>query len=279
VSGIQLGSGSILKPIWETKPVVVADWSWLRARNCNQLSNRVAWMVPEVVFREVTSSDDPERDLRKLRRIIIENHERLLLGRYWSEISLREDSTEVRSRTEHLVHPEMTLVLRALASQSESEWLEGLDERLRHGRDLDYEARRQILLLTSEQFAAWIHEREPDWERSLSTPERRRDWIRQPDHPVEWVARETPRMNTDEWKTALCQFPDQLAAGRWARSLIWTCLRRSIGWTRRLENDWDDAHYAFLASYTGQFATKDRGLAEMVQAVFPSVEIQGLDGE
>ena len=35
------------------------------------------------------------------------------------------------------------------------------------------------------------------------------------------------------------------------------------------ENDYDDAHYAFLASYTGHLATYDQGLMRLVGAIFP----------
>jgi len=54
-------------------------------------------------------------------------------------------------------------------------------------------------------------------------------------------------------------------------------MRRALGDTRKFENNWDDAQYGFLASYTGHLATGDKGLIKMVGLVFPGIHIVGDD--
>lgn len=54
---------------------------------------------------------------------------------------------------------------------------------------------------------------------------------------------------------------------------MWYSLTMSLDETREFGNNWDDAHYAILAAYTGHLWTHDRGLTALVKAVFPDVKV------
>ena len=56
--------------------------------------------------------------------------------------------------------------------------------------------------------------------------------------------------------------------------MIWYALMRSLnpaGDYHKFENNWDDAHYPFLASYTGRIAAVDRGIKGLIAAILPHV--------
>ena len=127
-------------------------------------------------------------------------------------------------------------------------------------------------------WSRWILDREPD-KVSLMTGdvEAQHKWIRIPDQGTELVVQNNPeRFDGPRWRAVLSVFPDRLAAGRWARIIIWYALMRSLnptGHEHEFENNWDDAHYAFLASYTHRIATHDNGMKRLIAAVFPSVTV------
>jgi hypothetical protein len=89
------------------------------------------------------------------------------------------------------------------------------------------------------------------------------------------------RYSSDEWQRQLNIFPDVKTFGRVSRILCWygQSLLRQTGrrgldeLPKKFGNNYEDFQYGLSASYTGYLATKDRGLREMVEAVFPHVEV------
>jgi hypothetical protein len=89
-----------------------------------------------------------------------------------------------------------------------------------------------------------------------------------------FVQRQFPAYDTPEWREVLCVFPDRHAIGRFVRLSLWQLLRAGrLSAETKLRNDWEDIQYAFMASYSSQFWTRDRDLAKAVEQLFPSVRV------
>jgi len=82
-----------------------------------------------------------------------------------------------------------------------------------------------------------------------------------------------PKYAHPEWQKVLTTFPDQKAIGRWYRIELWYCMMNMTGRTKDMANRWEDAQYAFAASYVGRIATKDDQLKQLVSHIFPDVEV------
>jgi hypothetical protein len=81
------------------------------------------------------------------------------------------------------------------------------------------------------------------------------------------------RFRSNEWLKRFRTFPDRYAFGRYSRLWVWYGLKHAAGQTKDERKNFDDADYAFAASYAGHLLTNDggpkkRGLKECVNAVF-----------
>ena len=75
------------------------------------------------------------------------------------------------------------------------------------------------------------------------------------------------------WRPLAVADPNLIALIRWARFVAWYCVRRAEGQQNKYENNFDDAHYGLLGSYTGHLGTHDKGLAEATTSIFPGVRV------
>jgi hypothetical protein len=91
------------------------------------------------------------------------------------------------------------------------------------------------------------------------------------------VETQFPKWWRPEWRQYIHSDPHRFAVIRWARFLAWYFVKRAEGQTKKFVNNFDDAHYGFLASYAGHLGTHDKGLAEATQAIFPSLRVLRLD--
>jgi hypothetical protein len=99
------------------------------------------------------------------------------------------------------------------------------------------------------------------------------DVIRRPGIHRMLVARNNPRYASPDWQRTLACFPDKAAMGRWARIILWYAVQHAAGRTRGFENNYEDSHYLFTASYTRHLVTEDVALQRAVAALFPYVRI------
>ncbi len=261
--------------------LVVADWGWLRARRGDKLPDGKGYVIPDVLFHEVIGvyKIDPMKGTafaRKLMDIVRANPKRFWVGLYWDALSRMESTPDAVLDATHIISHDLSAGLRDFAL------IVGSDIGLRLAEfvdypESDYERRRSQFIRLCEDWTAWILERQPEELKQMRGDVRAQtEWIQRPDQVVELVVRNSRRFDEPPWRAALSCFPDRLAAGRWARIIIWFALMRSLAPEsnqHEFENNWDDAHYAFLGSYTAQIATYDRGLRRLVRAVFPSVAV------
>lgn len=75
------------------------------------------------------------------------------------------------------------------------------------------------------------------------------------------------------WWPILVTNPHRLAIYRWSKLEAFYSTQYADGHTRKFENNFDDIHYALLATYTGHLGTDDKGLIEAVTTAFPGLRV------
>jgi hypothetical protein len=235
----------------------------------------VSFLLADVLLGEASCSDNPALFMEKLDRFLKLNVDRIHLAFDWSAIVSRETTPSSVSISD-LLHEEATSELRS-GIRTGFSLVDALGHTLLDRSNGEHELRRARFVKLCLSFSAWANGRRPEWIEILRAhPSARVAWIRSPDLVADFVARRKPSYSTPQWRSALRCFPDRCAVGRWGRIVAWYALQQAIKPDRReanFENDWDDAEYAFLASYTGLLATEDRGLMGLVAAVFPQVSV------
>lgn len=139
-----------------------------------------------------------------------------------------------------------------------------------------YEKLRDAFVSICEDYARHLRRGLPEVCRRLaegSFVDEASNLIQSPACGTFWPSQFDGIYRRPEWEKALNRFPDVKAFGRMSRMLCWYGMAIVGGQTHRGRNNYEDSIYAFTASYTGHFATEDRRLIEMVQAVFPHVTI------
>lgn len=258
--------------------LVVVDWGAIRALpKSAEIPGDNGVLLADTIVCEIAGSNTPESNALKFRDVLAATDaSRLLVGHYWDHLSRQEHSPDVVLEPDAIVNPQLTSQLRESLSDGKANWSErivGLDD---SDEMTAYERHRNEFVAKCEAWTRWIRERQPDeLNRMAGYMAAQHEWIRIPTQVTELVVQGNPeKFDKPEWREALSVFPDRLAAGRWARIIVWYALMRSLnpeGNEHAFENNWDDAHYAFLASYAGNLVTADRGLKQLVEAVFPSV--------
>ena len=254
--------------------MVVLDWGWIQALPTGQhhLSNRAAYFILGTVFFELAGKNESQRAgyVQKLQTLVRLNSTNVFVGRFWMELSQHEQDPLEPVDTDQIVNWQLTQTLRDICHADISDMRRGIaDQRANSG---DYEELRRQFVSWCERFSNLVHQDyATDLQQMTGCLQTQFDWIRRPDRITEFVIQNHGRFDSKGGRRELSRFPDQLAAGRWCRIIAWYGLMHSLGKTASFENNWDDAQYAFLSSYTGWLATDDRRLRETTQAVFPNV--------
>lgn len=267
-------------------PIVVVDWGVLRQLPNNAvLRDDTSILIADTVFREIASSDNPQAFAVKLKTLLEPEsiRARVCLGQYWDSLSRRESEPQKLVAPDEIIHGTMTEQLRELLTTSTGDWSERISAAAGAPEVREDERRRTAFVETCQAWTRWIRERQADeLTRIGGDVPAQHNWIRIPHQVTEWIIQNNPcgKFDSPEWRAALSVFPDRHAVGRWARIIVWYCLMRSLhptGDDHDFENNWDDAHYGFLASYTGRIATHDKGLKRLVAAVFPHVSMTRIE--
>jgi hypothetical protein len=259
--------------------IVVPDVSWLygRALGCELLPDEHQYLVTEVALREaVTATRETNRRAAQMTRILSANRRNTLVGLYWQDIDDRERSLTAVSGVQDIVHWDLTR-----DAQSSETPVSVLQSRacdlIARGPDAAYERYRDLTVEIAELFISQFRDSSPESVRRTRELGGLRAIVREPAIVVSLVARWFPERSSAEWCEALAVFPDRFAIGRWHRLTAWIILealrRGAAPLSHEMMNFFDDAHYAFLASYAGTLLTRDRGLARMTTDVFPNVRV------
>ena len=267
------------------RTLVVLDRCVLLARPELVLRPDEGIVIPDAYIAEMAEGDrtdtEPGQFLRWVRRF----PERVYVAGYWWDLINAEGSCNRKARMEDVIRCGLTKKLRQIVqAEPLPDWSAGAKE-LAGWSDHGYSVGRKQFLQLASLFRQWIDQDKPDFwapmARGAATDEERMRFVRDPDQSaviapiwLEWMGYDGGRYRSEPWQRQLKAFPDRCAAGRWARLILWYFVKWAVGETSKFKNNWDDMHYALVASYTGHLATHDKGLAEAMAVVFPDCAVR-----
>lgn len=265
---------------------IVCDWGALRSLGkVVRLPGDACFVVSDFTFLEASDGAAQRgHTIDKLQSLlsIPDFLARVLVGHHWQTLALEEHRTKTPSAVHDTIDHDATVQIRG-GPPPGPRWA----DRLLHARKsdgyLDYEAAKSEFVACGNAFAS-----APENRGSAVLQQLRRDasslrtFIRRPAIVTDFLyaSRLNPSWRSRKWRYNLEVFPDRFAVGRWARLLAYYGIRRLMAPEERgdrFSNNFEDATYAFLASYTGFLASKDIGLRRCVGDLFPNVSLVDLD--
>lgn len=255
----------------EAEPILTIDTNALQGLPTHGMfSTRGQYVVHDVLLRELVAKGRKDW-VYKLWSWAKRHRKRVWIGLWWQDISETDKPDSDGKDWRTAVHPKMTEQWRHLLGRSDQPGPDAMSLLT----DDTYEELRNTFVEKCDAFAQWMDIHHPDWRRRNSSEKEQLDFIRTPHIVLDYAIGGSARMGADraQWEPALNCFPDRLAIGRWTRIILWYMMQRSIGATKDFANNWDDAHHAHLASYTGSILTKDAKLVRLIKAVFPYVRV------
>lgn len=256
------------------------DWNLLRSMPLSHdVPPAYACVVPDHVFHEIatTASGDPTGFIRKFGLWAARNVSRLWVGRTLGDlINVQWKRNGCFLSIQDIAHPMRTRRLRELAKQPMYDWPNFL-RTVQRGESIAYGVNgvKQLSVLCTRIAERWS-KTYPG--RALPTPEEQAEWIRRPDLVKPFISGPYAGRWRAEWTNSLAADPNRFALVRWIRFVGWYCMRRIEGETRNFENNFDDATYGLLASYTGHLGTNDHGLQRAAKAIFPGIRFLDQQG-
>lgn len=253
------------------------------------LPARYQYLLSNVVFAELCGlcAGDGVRGYsyaEKLFRILRRNRGRILVARDPEQLIAMQRDPNTLISPQQLIDQEWTTELATAELPNSEELVERIEDVVATDQSLrDYERRRDTFCDDCNAWAVMARSQfEPKLFNQLaSDTEARRQVLREPNLVWGWIEARIKkdadgygRFNSQEWRSAVEQWPDRCAIGRWLRIMYAYGIWRQItpeGDDHKFENNWDDARYVFLASYTGWLATNDGGLKQLVADIFPKV--------
>lgn len=239
-----------------------------------------AFIFPEIALWEIADAtlkdgSDPSKVQARLHSLYSSHSSQLFLGEYPKTLVRREKGGGPRARTPvlQIVHREQSHRFREMRDWSQADFLRGINRIRGQETSIHRDKKRfdQFRLAFSasarENFAEVV-------KRSSGNEEELLNFIRMPDAIIRYAKFRLPGVWRKSCWPGLARFPDQLAMGRWMRLELWYLLKvlrgaASDAW----RNDFEDIHYAFLASYCGNLVTSDSGLRKACNHVYPWVRV------
>ncbi len=271
-----------LKPVTRRNhlpsPAVVMDWNLIRAMpSSNDVPPEYHCIVPDHVFHEKATSEttdtgDPIGLMHKFHDWAARNAARLWYGRTREDLVDRQWATGGRPLSmQDVVHPTLTDKLRQFAERPSDDL--GNFVRIFQGCTSINHRLNDIRLHVRicDEFAKSFQTTYPH--RSLGSTKEQEKMIRGPDLIKPFLNGPYHFCWRPEWDNTLLTDSNRFAIARWARFFAWYCMRRAHGEKGKFKNNFDDAMYGLLASYTDHLGTHDEGLKRAVKAIFPGVMI------
>lgn len=264
------------------KPIVTLDLSWLVGTRPRQLPNQCIYLVPDAIFSEIAGADEPAKRIRCLLRWLRLNQDRIYFGHSWDKIAKREIRLDSPvSYLEIVNQAETSRLYKQVFAAENADWLGAITGTRSTTKHSEYEDKRQFFL----RIVRILERTGPDHIARVGNhglpahTDAMRTLIQNEDLAWSFASNHLQGYIRLDWESRMRVFPDHFATGRIARVFACIFLLASTGHTKGIANSWDDAQYAFLATYSKAIYTKDgnpgtlRGLAGIVSLISPETEI------
>jgi len=259
-------------------PTLVLDWNLIQSMSASQdVPARFQCVVPAHILHEIATKDSG-KDHAAMKKFVqwgSRNVHRFWIGRLTEHLFERQvRATGKRLNMRDVVEPQQTRLWRRALQSPHIDW--GLIVAVIKDSPPVKQRNHQIneLVRFSDAITvAWG--KRP--QRRTPRPSEMGEWVRLPQLATDLVETQFSRWWRKEWRRYVDDDPHRFAVIRWARFLAWYFVKRAEGQTHKFANNFDDAHYGLLASYTGHLGTDDRGLEEAALAIFPSLRVVRLN--
>lgn len=252
-------------------PAVVLDWNVLQKMPADgDVLSHYQCIVPDQAFHEIAKKplEEGKPLIRKFGRWASRNVDRLWVGRTPEDLfekQLKADGRRLGAGD--VVHPQFTRGLRAVASDPNYDWGASLSD-VRTGEHVENRKQQIEKLVRLCSAIAELWKEQP---KRVPRQEEVGGWLREAHRVTDLVETFFGKVWRPEWRQQVASDPNRFAVIRWARFVAWSCVKRAAGQTVKYENNFDDAHYALLGSFTGHLGTDDRKLGEAAMSIFPGI--------
>ena len=247
-------------------PLAVVDRNVLSfARLEDFLPPNAEIVLPDAYFHEMAGAQRDE-ELAGFVPWIRKYGETVWIARYWWELIKQEERSAAPLHSSEIISEDWTKQIREHAPHGEFAWPENV-------RDQYYDNAKQEFIERSRLWTKHIEVNKVDMASEASSEEQLCEFLRHPQPIVPFIQKWYPDLQEKPWSNLIGVFPDRLAICRWWRLVNYYTVMHSLGYTSDFENNWEDAQYAFTASYVGRLATQDRRLIDLMRRIFPKAEI------
>jgi hypothetical protein len=265
-------------PTSQRRPLLVIDLSLFEAMSCGvDFPAGYDCIVPDRLVSEMCTKADPARaasQFAKFKRWSAKNADRLWIGRHPNDLFKTQlDSNGAPLDAADLVNGELTAEWLVEARRPDRD----VNTFVRAGRSGDgvkyILSQSRKLTELCDNYAEFC--RANDANESLNMRDRAE--LLKPAQVVSLAERYCASQWRTGWRECVDRDGDRFALIRWLRFIGWYCLKRRDGQKKDFQNNFDDAEYGLLASYTGHLGTKDGGLKSAAEVIFPGVAIVGIE--
>jgi hypothetical protein len=270
------------------KPICVVDCNFIQTCRGEAEDVPSHWdcLLISSVFSELASKEESERAFlfARFTSWVRRNKNRLWMARQWPDLLKAHETsphTVRRIRLADFVSKGVTEKLRKYAADPNVEWSASTQTPEISRWLQDVASGRDSFLSLADECKRFIEGQagKPST-KSPQTPEAIREYVQQFNIADAIVHRGGEGPYGDRcWRRHLDEFPDRLLIGRYARLQLYYLIRRTLGDSRKFENNWDDMFYAIAASYSGHIATHDKRLIKACNILSPGVRVFPSAGE
>jgi hypothetical protein len=268
----------MLKP---RHPLVVVDWNFFQSVAPADFKPPRDWdfLLPDEVIHEVLDKADtnkitPAQHFRKLISVCVSmcgtHKHRIWLARPADSFTFCSRRISIRQITGP---PATPLDLSRMDGKLRDMLIDG---RVSSAHS-HYEQRLSEFRTFISEYRQWFQRAQPD-DGTIVNDKQKCEELARDASLLRNALRPEDKARLSLTDAQLAAFPDALPCCRWLRLLCWYSLRhapRPTGAKSDLiaANDFADASYAFLSSYTGHLLTNDGGCQEAAHVLRPSVRI------
>lgn len=231
------------------------------------------------VFAELAGKGDHERAFLGARfvRWLRRNVDRVWMGREWLDLyDLQSDLNHMRYiHMRDMVDSKNTRLLRKAVQNSAEDWLAAPLAPAIGQWLTSSESKRSSFVNLTDQMRSYITSQEGALREKIpQTPDAIKEYI-QRENMADYVISRSGKgpIHDWRWRRHLEGFPDRLIVAKLARLELYYGIRRTLGDTRKFENNYEDMHYAIAASYTGHIATSDERLIRVCELLAPGLRV------
>lgn len=253
-----------------------------------RLKDSLRILLPEVLLHEIAdSSRGPSQavcNANELKHFCISNLGRVLVGKDSSKLIREQKDIGHRLHAGACINHISSRFLNSPHIIQDHNWVAVLQSVKNKGNQ-NIKARKSFLHTIAPAFQTFLDQRDPNWlsrvrasqgcdrnrllKEEANQPQLLEGFLKlllQNDAPGSKYLRKP-------WITHLPLNPDSYALGIIAKLMIWYSALYAADERRDYENATEDMQYIFLATYTGNLATQDKGMARAAKTLWPYVNI------